>query len=152
MNFKHSLLLIILIIFALISVNFVSADGFFGFGEEEKNIATICGVEYNIPEKFHENVNASINNESLNDGGFAYCLTSKSYSDGKDMFAVSVSHYALDVTNKTLEKSGGEAKNIGGHDGYLKSLRDGYEFNYIVNGDKVSVTASSEDLLNKVIV
>ena len=77
MNFKHSLLLIILIIFALISVNFVSADGFFGFGEEEKNIATICGVEYNIPEKFHENVNASINNESLNDGGFAYCLTSR---------------------------------------------------------------------------
>lgn len=152
MKFKHSLVLIMLIFLALISVSSVVADGFFGFGEEDTNIATICGVEYNIPEKFHENANASINNESLNDAGFAYYLTSKSYGDGKDMFTVSVSHYTLEVTNKTLEKSGGEPKNIDDHDGYFKSLRDGYEFNYIVNGDLVSVSATSEDLLTKVIV
>lgn len=152
MKFKHSLLLILLIILALFSVNAAVADGFFGFGESDDNIVSICGVEYNIPEGFHENVNSSINNESLNDGGFAYYLTSKQYSNAKDIFTVGVSHYTLEITNKTLEKLGGEPRNIDGHDGYFKNIKDGCEFNYIVNGDIVSVSATNEDLLTKVIV
>lgn len=140
-----------LILLALISISSVSADGFFGFGDDS-NIASICGVEYNIPDKFHEDVNLTLNNESLTDNGFAYYLTSKSYSNAEDSFTFSVSHYALEITNKTLEKMGGEPRNIDGHDGYFKSLKEGYEFNYIANGDIVSVTATSEDLLTKVIV
>ncbi|WP_407377472.1 hypothetical protein [Methanobrevibacter sp.] len=146
---KKIFLFSIAVLIAIAGLSVVAAVG----ADSQGETVTIEGIDFNIPKGFKENKTFEIVNQSDETAGLSYVMNGKSFEKGADFMSLLVSEYdGLEVTDDIVAATGGDAKNIGGQDGYMANKNPYTTFSYHKNGKLVVLSTDNPDLFEEFIV
>lgn len=135
---------ILMVLIAIVGMSSVSAVG----GNSQNETVTIEGIDFNIPKGFKENTSLEIVNESDSNGVVSYVMNGKSFEKGDDFMSLLVCEYdGMEVTDEIVAATGGDAKTIAGHNGYLAKKTLYTTFSYPENGKLVVLSTANPDLI-----
>ena len=132
-------------------VNMLEAMHITPFSED--TVVTIDGIEFNIPAEFGEDGLASVDGEIDTVNDVDMITFSRTYkNENLDNIFIDIHYDELQSITDDMIEYNGDEKIINNVTGYYSHEDSLYSFDYVIDGKSVSVTASSEELLNKVIM
>lgn len=138
-----------ILLMALVAVLAISAVGCVVASESQ---ITISDVDFNIPSGFVEDTVQEVVNQQKQSGSVSYVENAKVFTNNKTEVALLVSEYdGFEIDTDFLKTLGGEAKTIGGVDGYITEDDGFHVFSYSKDGKLVVISAESEDLIDQFI-
>ena len=126
------------------------------FGGDNKNIVTVSGIDFNIPDGFKEVSNASVDNIPADNPYVDYNISSKLFNDSKDGFIeLSVSesdNFTVNDDAAKVASINGTKTTINGVEGYefSDSYCDG--FTYAKDGKLVIISVSDKELIKDIVI
>ena len=113
---------------------------------------SIDGIDFNIPQGYAVTDNYTRVNDTDTAGGSSYRVTQATFENNvHDAISVLVADYDHDMSEDIISQRGNKTT-INGVDGYMQTQGDYTTFNYLVDGDLVTITLTNADLLEDIIV
>ncbi|WP_407377474.1 hypothetical protein [Methanobrevibacter sp.] len=146
---KTSFLILIfsIVVLALSAVSAVESQNI------ENNTVAIGGVDFTIPDNFHENVTLRIENQTKNIGSVIYILDSRAYENEKNFMTIFVSNYNnLDGSKDIVNQIGGDTIQINSEKGFLHEGNQFYSFTFEKDGKIVALSSDNKDLFREFVI